>query len=142
MHAKAQLNQVNRRNPKTDSTFIRLFKKVIQGDLPVYLARVPMSSLKPFDSSFHLQISSQLEESINELSEHFKSLSGPIAWVYLAEQSYVLSDDYLLYEVAQMAKIATLPCYVMGVPSATSAEIIRGPLSRMEVDEAIHVIIA
>jgi len=122
--------------PKNDETLLELIQDACKGDVPVYLAILPLPRCVPFDTDYspdiHPSIAALTEARAKQLDE-----KPPSMLVYPRGLSFVVSDDYPSLFAYMRSDWSYVAAVVLGKPEGEGVEIVRGPLSTEEAKTAI-----
>lgn len=102
-----------------DEKFLRLYKEVLEGKAPYHFALVETKAIKPFsdwkpkpDNVIAAASRKAFIKDINECIDKGEQL--PAIHVYEENGSYIMSDDYILYDLYHETGISEIHCLIIG----------------------------
>ncbi|TSC90378.1 MAG: hypothetical protein G01um10145_50 [Microgenomates group bacterium Gr01-1014_5] len=100
------------KNLPKDKKFLELYKKAYNEQIHTYWGMVNIDGIKPF-SNYHPEIS---QDFIDKFHQRIKSGKPSSMYVYLQNDSYMMSDDYSSYYLYLYSGYKKIPCYILGEP--------------------------
>ena len=119
--------------PREDPVFDYLLGQATCGRVQVFYGAVPLALIKPFDEKYRPQDHPVGQAAINQVMSEWRSGRVHFAWVYPSGSQYILSDDYITYEAAQLGQPDYVPCWILGEPDPSVVMDIQGPIDPKEI---------
>ena len=87
--------------PIEDPVFQYLLGLALNGKLPVHWAVVPIRVIHPFDENYQPQNHPVGQIAIEQVIDSWKDKEKPQppVWLYPSNNCFILSDDYIIYEI-------------------------------------------
>jgi hypothetical protein len=121
--------------PRRDDTFINLVQAAVRGEVPVYLAAVPLAFCVPFDLDYRPDLHPVGAAAIRSVMEEPELRAAMIA--YPRGKWFIISDDYIRLFAALRRPADSVMCWILGEPDNDLVGVVQGPLALAEVPRAL-----
>lgn len=121
--------------PKRDDTFIKLIQGAVKGEVPVYLASVPLGFCVPFDLDYRPDLHPMGAAAIRSIIRDPKLSAAMIA--YPRGKWFVISDDYIRLFAALRRPVDSIMCWVLGESDNDLVRVLQGPLALVDVPRTL-----
>jgi len=119
--------------PKPDPEWLRLAEAALKGQVPAYLAWVPLILCVPFDQDYRPDLHPMGRQAIHQFVEAAKLQESNSLIVYPRGKWFVVSDDYIQLFAALEGRPPFLPCVIMGKPENEMIRNLQGPIDPKDV---------
>jgi hypothetical protein len=119
--------------PQTDEIFMYLLEQAIRGGVLVYYGAVPFDLIRPYDTNYNPEAHLAGKAAIQKVMEAWQAGHFAHSWVYPRGDHFILADDYITYAAAKKGKPDFLPCWILGLPTATGVKDVQGPIATEDV---------
>jgi hypothetical protein len=121
--------------PKRDETFINLVQAAVRGEVPVYLAAVPITICVRFDLDYRPDLHPVGAAAIRSVMEEPEPRAAMIA--YPRGKWFVIADDYIRLFAALRRRQDSVMCWILGKPDSELIRVLQGPFALDEVPKAL-----
>lgn len=121
--------------PKLDDTFVQLVVAAVKGNVPVYLASVPLELCVPFDADYRPDLHPIGASAIKSLIEN-EELSAPMI-AYPTSGRFIIADDYIRLFAALRTRAEYVACWILGEPENDRLCDVQGPIEMEDVPLAL-----
>ena len=125
--------------PKHDERFSALLDGAVSGDVPVYLAAVPLAICVPFDLDYRPDLHPVGKQAISQMIDDWSKGQFQNLFVYQRGKRFVVSDDYIQLFAALRGQPDYVPCWVLGKPDSDLVRDVQGPIAPNDVPKLLGI---
>jgi hypothetical protein len=103
----------------------------------VYFAAIPPAHIRPFDPDYDPGRVPIGEAAITETMSRWRQGQFSKAWVYQKGDSFILSDDYIIWEAVKRGQPDFVPCWVIGKPTIPEVVDVQGPIRVQDIRQLL-----
>lgn len=123
--------------PPHDEKLADLLKMAMNGKIPVYYAAVPFRLIRPFSPDYDPRRHPIGLQAIRDVQERWNRQQFTNMVVYQQNETFVMSDDYIVYYACMEGSPDYVPCWVLGHCKSSEALDLQGPIRKEDLPQIL-----